>query len=173
MLLAPLMLAIAAISRIVDGPNVLFAQRRVGHGGKEFILLKFRSLAPDSDHEAATRWNVDDDDRLSRWGSWLRRTSLDELPQLINVVRGEMSLVGPRPERPHFVDHFSLIHPRYPDRHRMPVGLTGLAQVNGLRGDTSIAERARMDNHYIDNWSFWLDIAILLRTPMAVVRFGS
>lgn len=172
-LLAPLMLTIALISRLVDGPHVLFAQRRVGHGGKEFILLKFRSLAPESDQEAATRWNVDDDERLSGWGNWLRRTSLDELPQLINVLRGEMSLVGPRPERPHFVNHFSLIHPRYPDRHRMPVGLTGLAQVNGLRGDTSISERARLDNHYIDNWSFWVDLAILLRTPMAIVRFGS
>jgi lipopolysaccharide/colanic/teichoic acid biosynthesis glycosyltransferase len=103
-------------------------------------------------------------------GSFLRKTSLDELPQLINVLRGDMSLVGPRPEQPPFVDEYASTIYGYSDRHRLPVGLTGLAQVNGLRGDSSIRERARFDNYYIENWSPWLDTCIALRTASAVLR---
>lgn len=171
-LAAPLMLAIAIVSRLVDGPGVLFSQRRVGLGGRQFTLWKFRSLTPHDDAEAATRWNIADDDRLTVWGRFLRTTSLDELPQLFNVMRGDMSLVGPRPERPHFASRFAERHKGYYLRHRMPPGLTGLAQVNGLRGDTSIAKRARMDNRYIDRWSVWLDLLIIVRTPMSMVRNG-
>jgi lipopolysaccharide/colanic/teichoic acid biosynthesis glycosyltransferase len=109
---------------------------------------------------------------MSRAGRLLRRTSLDELPQLWNVLRGDMSLVGPRPERPYFVAQFSQTLPGYADRHRMPAGLTGLAQVHGLRGDTSIADRARFDNHYIDSWSLWQDVGILLRTAVTLFRHG-
>ncbi|GAA3303881.1 hypothetical protein GCM10020295_53630 [Streptomyces cinereospinus] len=101
---------------------------------------------------------------------FLRRTSLDELLQLWNVLRGDMSMVGPRPERPYFVAQFSQAHPGYAARHRMPAGITGLAQVNGLRGDTSIEDRARFDNAYIDTWSLWQDVCILLRTAVALVR---
>jgi lipopolysaccharide/colanic/teichoic acid biosynthesis glycosyltransferase len=109
---------------------------------------------------------------MSAVGRLLRRTSLDELPQLWNILRGDMSLVGPRPERPYFVEQFSTAYPGYGDRHRMPAGLTGLAQVHGLRGDTSIADRVRFDNHYIDSWSLWQDVAIILRTVRAVFRMG-
>jgi lipopolysaccharide/colanic/teichoic acid biosynthesis glycosyltransferase len=135
-------------------------------------VLKFRTLRPRDEHESATRWNVAEDRRMSRVGHVLRRTSLDELPQLWNVLRGDMSLVGPRPERPYFVQRFSQLHPGYAARHRMPVGITGLAQVHGLRGDTSIEDRARFDNHYIDTWSLWQDVRILLYTAGSVFRLG-
>src|SRR5205823_12491018 len=122
--------------------------------------------------ESATHWNIADDDRIGPVGRFLRRSSLDELPQLWNVVRGDMSLVGPRPERPHFVDQFASTMPRYLARHRVPCGMTGWSQVHGLRGDTSIADRARFDNYYIENWSLWQDAVILVRTVGAVARDG-
>ncbi len=120
--------------------------------------------------ESDVQWSVDEDARVTRLGAVMRKTSLDELPQLWNVLRGDMSLVGPRPERPYFVDQFEKEVPRYCDRHRVPVGLTGLAQVNGLRGDTSIEDRAWFDNHYIENWSVGGDLLILARTAGAVIR---
>ncbi|MFD9500145.1 exopolysaccharide biosynthesis polyprenyl glycosylphosphotransferase [Streptomyces sp. NPDC060035] len=169
---APLLAACALAVRACDGPGVVFRQERVGRHGRPFILLKFRTLRPADAHESATRWNVSADGRMSRVGRTLRRTSLDELPQLWNVVRGDMSLVGPRPERPYFVQHFSRIHPGYGARHRMPVGITGLAQVHGLRGDTSIEDRVRFDNRYIDTWSLWQDVCVLARTAGSVFRLG-
>jgi exopolysaccharide biosynthesis polyprenyl glycosylphosphotransferase len=169
-LLSPVLLACAVLVRLETGPNVLFRQQRLSLDGRSFDLLKFRSLRPQSDEESAQRWSVVDDQRIGPVGRFLRRTSLDELPQLWNILRGDMSLVGPRPERPHFVAEFSSRFPRYPDRHRVPAGLTGYAQINGLRGDTSIGDRARFDNQYIENWSLWLDVKILLRTVGQVVR---
>ncbi|SEG47236.1 Sugar transferase involved in LPS biosynthesis (colanic, teichoic acid) [Actinacidiphila yanglinensis] len=169
---APALAGCALAVRLADGPGVLFRQERIGLGGRPFTLLKFRTLRPADDQEAATRWNVAHDHRMSAVGRLLRRTSLDELPQFWNVLRGDMSLVGPRPERPFFVEKFSGELPGYQDRHRMPAGITGLAQVNGLRGDTSIPDRARFDNHYIDSWSLWQDIAILVRTATSFFRFG-
>lgn len=167
---APVMGACALAVRISDGPGVIFRQERVGLYGRPFTLLKFRTLRADA-HESATRWTVAGDCRMSPIGSFLRKSSLDELPQLWNVVRGDMSLVGPRPERPFFVAKFSSVHPGYEARHRMPVGITGLAQINGLRGDTSIEDRARFDNHYIDTWSLWQDLWILARTAASFFRF--
>jgi lipopolysaccharide/colanic/teichoic acid biosynthesis glycosyltransferase len=166
----PVLLLCALAVRLSDGPGVLFRQERVGQHGRLFTLLKFRTLRPADETESATRWSVAHDRRMSAVGSFLRRSSLDELPQLWNVLRGDMSLVGPRPERPYFVAQFSRIHAGYADRHRMPVGLTGLAQVHGLRGDTSIEDRCRFDNHYIDHWSLWQDVRILLRTAAGLVR---
>ncbi|POX56180.1 transferase, partial [Streptomyces sp. Ru71] len=166
----PVLLVCAAVLRATDGPGVLFRQERIGQDGRPFTLLKFRTHRPADAHEAATRWSVAGDDRMSRFCRFLRRTSLDELPQLWNVFRGDMSLVGPRPERPYFVARFSRTHPGYAARHRMPAGLTGLAQIHGLRGDTSIEDRARFDNAYIDNWSLWGDVCILLRTAAALLR---
>jgi exopolysaccharide biosynthesis polyprenyl glycosylphosphotransferase len=168
--LSPVLAAVALAVRVSHGRGVLFRQVRVGLDGKEFELLKFRSLQPRDDTESATRWNVADDERMSRVGKLIRRTSLDELPQLWNVLRGDMSLVGPRPERPHFVDEFARLFPRYTARHRVPAGVTGWAQVNGLRGDTSIADRARFDNFYIENWSLWNDTKILVRTVTSALR---
>ncbi|MEV7563283.1 exopolysaccharide biosynthesis polyprenyl glycosylphosphotransferase [Streptomyces sp. NPDC089795] len=167
---APVMGACALAVRIWDGPGVIFRQERVGLYGRPFTLLKFRTLRADA-HEAATRWTVAGDRAMSPVGSFLRKSSLDELPQLWNVVRGDMALVGPRPERPFFVAKFSTVHPGYEARHRMPVGITGLAQINGLRGDTSIEDRARFDNHYIDTWSLWQDLWILARTAASFFRF--
>ncbi|MFF3621191.1 exopolysaccharide biosynthesis polyprenyl glycosylphosphotransferase [Streptomyces sp. NPDC002467] len=167
---APVVGVCALAVRIGDGPGVIFRQERVGLYGRPFTLLKFRTLRADA-HEAATRWTVAGDRRMSAVGSFLRKSSLDELPQLWNVVRGDMSLVGPRPERPFFVAKFSTVHPGYEARHRMPVGITGLAQINGLRGDTSIEDRARFDNHYIDTWSLWQDLWILARTAASFFRF--
>ncbi|MGQ4515111.1 exopolysaccharide biosynthesis polyprenyl glycosylphosphotransferase [Streptomyces sp. DW26H14] len=168
--LSPLLLGCALAVRLLDGPGVLFRQERVGQDGRLFTLLKFRTLRPLDDHESATRWNIAGDHRMSAVGGILRKTSMDELPQLWNVLRGDMSLVGPRPERPHFVANFSKTLPGYAARHRMPVGITGLAQVHGLRGDTSIEDRSRFDNHYIDHWSLWQDVCILVRTAVSLVR---
>jgi exopolysaccharide biosynthesis polyprenyl glycosylphosphotransferase len=166
----PLMLAAAIAVRLEGGPGILFRQERVGADGRRFDVLKFRSLKPANDEESATNWNIKHDDRLGPCGRFLRKTSIDELPQLFNILRGEMSLVGPRPERPHFVAQFRQTYPRYVARHRVPSGLTGWAQVHGLRGDTSIADRAMFDNYYIENWSLWLDVKILIRTVGSVVR---
>src|SRR5664279_3380625 len=163
--------ALVALAVLVEGGRpVLFRQERVGRDGLSIWLLKFRSMRPATEKESATRWSIADDARVSRLGRFLRRSSLDELPQLWNILRGDMTLVGPRPERPHFVERFSLEHEEYAWRHRVPCGLTGWAQVNGLRGDTSISERSRLDNYYIENWSLWLDVKILLRTVGQVIR---
>ncbi|MFF3287970.1 exopolysaccharide biosynthesis polyprenyl glycosylphosphotransferase [Streptomyces sp. NPDC003023] len=169
---APLLGVCALAVRIADGPGVVFRQERIGLDGRPFVLLKFRTISPADEHESATRWSVAMDRRMSATGSLLRRTSLDELPQLWNVLRGDMSLVGPRPERPYFVARFSHTYSGYRARHRMPVGITGLAQIHGLRGDTSIEERARFDNHYIETWSLWQDVCILARTAASMLRPG-
>lgn len=170
LLAAPVLTACAAAVRWADGPGVIFRQERIGKDGRPFTLLKFRTLRPADSHEATIRWNIADEPRMSRVCRFLRRTSLDELPQLWNVFRGDMSMVGPRPERPHFVAEFTRLHPGYAARHRVPAGVTGLAQIHGLRGDTSIEDRCRFDNAYIDNWSLWQDVCILLRTGGALVR---
>ncbi|MET7688834.1 exopolysaccharide biosynthesis polyprenyl glycosylphosphotransferase [Streptomyces sp. NPDC005483] len=170
LLVSPLLLVCAVALRISDGPGVVFRQERIGKGGKPFTLLKFRTHRPVDGHEAATRWSVANEREMRGFCRMLRRTSLDELLQLWNVLRGDMSLVGPRPERPYFVAQFSRTHPGYADRHRLRTGITGLAQIHGLRGDTSIEDRCRFDNVYIDNWSLWQDVCILLRTAATLVR---
>ncbi|TDC81458.1 sugar transferase [Actinomadura sp. 7K507] len=169
LLVSPVLALCAVAVRMEGGPGVLFRQRRIGLGGEEFVLLKFRTLKPADEQESDTRWTVKGDDRMGRVGRFLRATSLDELPQLWNVIRGDMSLVGPRPERPHFVEQFSRTCPGYMLRHRVPVGMTGWAQIHGFRGDTSIELRARLDNHYIDHWSFAGDLRILLLTVRAML----
>ncbi|GAB1329554.1 exopolysaccharide biosynthesis polyprenyl glycosylphosphotransferase [Streptomyces sennicomposti] len=169
-LVSPLLLVCAVVLRICDGPGVVFRQERIGRDGRPFTLLKFRTHRPVDERESATRWSVANEHEMRRFCRMLRRTSLDELLQLWNVLRGDMSLVGPRPERPYFVAQFSQAYPGYAARHRMRAGLTGLAQVNGLRGDTSIEDRSRFDNAYIDDWSLWQDVCILLRTAVALVR---
>ncbi|WP_433802783.1 sugar transferase [Actinomycetospora sp. CA-084318] len=169
LLLSPVLVACALAVRWEGGPDVLFRQVRVGRDGRRFECLKFRSMRPATSAEGDTRWSIAQDDRVGPVGRVLRATSLDELPQLVNILRGEMTIVGPRPERPHFVERFSAEHPRYGHRHRVPAGLTGLAQVSGLRGDTPISDRARFDNYYIENWSLWLDAKVLLRTVSEVL----
>jgi exopolysaccharide biosynthesis polyprenyl glycosylphosphotransferase len=167
---APVLLVLAAVIRITGGGPVLFRQTRLTRSGQPMRVLKLRSMIDHADSD--TRWVVLPQ-HTTRLGAWLRRTHLDELPQLINVLRGEMSLVGPRPERPYFAARFAGVIPRYDDRHRMRAGLTGWAQVNGLHGDTCIAERVRLDNFYIEHWSPWMDTVILIRTLAAVSSGGS
>jgi exopolysaccharide biosynthesis polyprenyl glycosylphosphotransferase len=169
-LLSPVVAVCALAILVESGRPVLFHQTRVGLDGIPFRIHKLRTLKPEDEHESQTMWNIANDRRLGTVGRILRRTSLDEVPQLWNILRGEMSFVGPRPERPGFVEMFTVEHARYWARHRVPAGLTGLAQVNGLRGDTSIADRARFDNYYIANWSVWLDIKILALTVREVVH---
>jgi lipopolysaccharide/colanic/teichoic acid biosynthesis glycosyltransferase len=173
--LLPLLLVVAAAVRGTSRGPVLFRQRRVGEGGETFDMLKFRSMRPGDDRSfvpaaGTAPGGVEGADRRTAVGRLLRRTSLDELPQLWNVVRGDMALVGPRPERPEHVARFSAQVPGYADRHRVRVGLTGLAQVSGSRGATDIARRAELDNAYIARWSLALDLRILGATVGAVVR---
>jgi exopolysaccharide biosynthesis polyprenyl glycosylphosphotransferase len=170
--LGPVLLLCAIATRIEGGPGIFFRQQRIGRYGRPFNLVKFRSMRPVNETESQTNWSVAHDPRVGPVGRFMRRTSLDELPQLWNILRGDMTIVGPRPERPYFVDQFSAEHPDYAMRHRVPVGLTGLAQVSGLRGDTPISDRARFDNYYIENWSIWLDAKVVLRTVAEVFRGG-
>jgi lipopolysaccharide/colanic/teichoic acid biosynthesis glycosyltransferase len=173
--LLPLLLALAAAVRATSGGPALFRQPRVGEGGEVFEMLKFRSmcLADDRGFMPAVGiapGGIEGQDRRTALGRFLRRTSLDELPQLWNVVRGDMCLVGPRPERPEHVARYSDEVAGYARRHRVRVGLTGLAQVQGSRGATCIATRAELDNAYIEQWSLALDARILGRTVGAVLR---
>ena len=163
---SPLLLILAAAVRLSSSGPVFFRQKRVGHRGRVIEILKFRTMLVNDD--ADTTWSVNGDARKTSIGRLLRATHLDELPQLISVLKGDMSLVGPRPERPYYVDLFAAEIPRYMDRHRVPVGLTGWAQIHGLNGDTSIQDRARFDNRYIERWSLWRDLVILSRTGKAI-----
>jgi lipopolysaccharide/colanic/teichoic acid biosynthesis glycosyltransferase len=168
LVLSPLFLMITAAVYLNLGRPIVHRQRRITRGGRPFEMLKFRTMRIAESQVETTEWAADQA-RMTRLGSFLRASSLDELPQLFNILRGDMSLVGPRPERPHFVDVFSDRYPEYDARHRLPAGLTGWAQVHGLRGDTSIEERAAFDNYYIENWSLGKDIRIILRTMFSFV----
>ena len=158
---APLLLLIAALVRMSSRGPVLFRQERVGLNGRTFTMYKFRTMKVGDTQESETRWTVENDPRRTAIGSFLRKTSLDELPQFFNVLRGHMSVVGPRPERPHFVKQFFLDYRRYNQRHRLKAGITGLAQVQGFRGDTPIDKRLECDLAYLRNWSFMLDLKII------------
>ena len=161
-LLTPLMLVCAVLVRNSSPGPILFRQSRVGRDGTLFEILKFRTMTVNEDSDFT--WSVENDSRVTPVGRVLRTTHLDELPQLLNVLRGDMSLVGPRPERPFFVDQFDEQVDGYGDRHRVRSGITGWSQVNGLVGDSSIEERARLDNWYIERWNIWTDPGIVLRT---------
>lgn len=167
-LLSPVLVLLALAVRLETGRGVIFRQERVGRDGISFELMKFRSMKPVDETESRTNWNISQDNRIGPVGRIIRKTSLDELPQLFNILRGDMSLVGPRPERPHFVKQFGQIYDGYTDRHRVPCGLTGWAQIHGLRGNTPIDQRARFDNFYIENWTLWLDIKIILWTVVSI-----
>lgn len=172
-LFAPLLLLIALIIKLTSSGPVFFVQARVGQDGRAFQLLKFRSMPVDAEKETGPVWAVHDDPRPTRAGRVLRRYSLDELPQFINVLLGEMSVVGPRPERPYFVEQFSQMIPAYMARHHEKSGVTGWAQVNGLRGDTSIEERTRYDLYYVENWSILFDVKIIVKTVVHIFRTNS
>jgi exopolysaccharide biosynthesis polyprenyl glycosylphosphotransferase len=179
LVLSPLLSALAFGVWATMGWPIFYRAERVGRDGKRFDMLKFRTMLPMTEEERTTLV-IDPEtgtggigshgDRRTRLGAFMRRSSLDELPQLFNVLKGEMSLVGPRPERTEYVEVYEKEVHRYDERHRVKSGITGLAQVNGLRGMTSLADRAECDNYYIENWSLWLDFKIMLMTMTAVAR---
>lgn len=167
--LSPIMLVICALIRLESPGSVFYVQERMGLDARPFPIIKFRSMRNDAE-KAGPGWTTEDDPRRTRIGTFLRRTNLDELPQFINVVLGDMSLVGPRPERPVYVEQFRRSIPRYMERHLEKAGLTGWAAVNGYRGDTSIIERTKYDLWYIENWSLRLDVKIIIRTALQIFR---
>ncbi len=169
LVLFPVLAAVALAVRLELGKGIIYRQERVGRDGRVFELLKFRSL-PHRKPNGEERWSVVDESLLGPVGRFIRRYSIDELPQLVNIVKGDMSMVGPRPERPEFVGMFEDEIHGYRHRHRAPVGLTGLAAVRGLRGNSSLTDRVYFDNLYIENWSLWLDLKILAWTVISVVR---
>lgn len=163
-LFSPLMLiALIGVKATSKGP-VIYKQKRIGLHNKEFEMYKFRSMKVQTDGGDASKWTTSSDPRVTKFGKFIRRTSIDELPQIINVLKGDMSLVGPRPERPFYVDKFKEEIPRYMIKHQVRPGMTGWAQVNGYRGDTSIRKRIECDLYYIENWSFIFDIKIMIST---------
>jgi exopolysaccharide biosynthesis polyprenyl glycosylphosphotransferase len=169
-ILSPVLAAIGLLVKLSSPGPILFLQERVGRHGKHFTLLKFRTMYCSSAAESDTIWTTKNDSRCTPLGTMLRKFCLDELPQLVNVIRGEMSLVGPRPERPHFVAKFRANIQKYNMRHGCQVGITGWAQVHGLRGDTSIPDRLQYDLHYMQNWSFALDLRIIMRTMFTALQ---
>ncbi len=166
LLISPLLMLIALGVKLTSKGPIFYAQKRMGLDGSEFKMWKFRSMrvATDQDSDGKMGWTTQNDPRKTAFGNILRKTSLDELPQVWNVFIGDMSLVGPRPEQPYWVDKFKNEIPMYMLRHKMKAGITGWAQINGLRGDTSISKRIEFDIYYIKNWSFWFDIKILFLT---------
>ena len=164
LLFSPVMLAVAIGVKLSSPGPVLFRQERIGRNKKPFQMLKFRSMRITGTED--TGWSTNSDPRKTRFGSFIRKFSLDELPQFFNVLRGDMSIVGPRPEVPYHVRHFKEEIPLYLLRQQVRPGITGWAQVNGLRGDTSIEERVRYDLWYIENWSIGLDLKIMLKTAL-------
>jgi lipopolysaccharide/colanic/teichoic acid biosynthesis glycosyltransferase len=178
LLFSPVLLVTALAVRLTMGRPILFRQTRVGRDGRPFEIVKFRSMREQSAEERLPfvlpgdlgPGGVEGVDRTTRLGRILREANIDELPQLLNVLRGQMSMIGPRPERPEFVDRFEQNVYRYGERHRVKAGISGWAQVHGLRGRTSIADRAEWDNYYIENYSLWLDVKIFLMTIGYVLR---
>jgi len=162
--LSPFLLVIAILIKIDSRGSIFYHQRRIGMDGRTFTLCKFRTMIDKAESQTGPVWAKENDPRVTKFGRWLRKTDLDELPQLINVIKGEMSLVGPRPERPFFVDKFKEEVPRYMARHKVKSGMTGWAQANGFRGNTSLPQRIKYDLFYIENWSLWFDLNILLLT---------
>ena len=160
----PVMAAVATAIALTSGRPILYRQERMGLDGHRFRMLKFRTMHPDAEAATGPRWATPGDPRRTRFGAFLRAWSLDELPQLVNVLRGDMSLVGPRPERPSFVEEFRRRVPGYMLRHKVKAGITGWAQINGWRGDTSIEKRIEYDLYYIERWSLRFDLSILLQT---------
>ena len=169
---SPLLLIIAILIKLDSKGPVIYFQERIGLNGEVFRVIKFRSMRTDAEHATGPVWSKKHDSRATRIGKILRRLSLDELPQIINVIKGDMSVVGPRPERQHFVEQFKKEVPRYLERHRVRTGMTGWAQVNGLRGNASITERTKYDIYYIENWSLTFDLKIIFKTIHAVL-FGN
>jgi exopolysaccharide biosynthesis polyprenyl glycosylphosphotransferase len=170
LLLSPILMAVSLITKLTSPGPVLYKQERIGMDGRVFKIFKFRSMVNDAEDKTGAVWAKKNDPRVTAFGGFLRRTSIDELPQLFNVIKGEMSLVGPRPERPQFVREFASFIPKYQERHRFRSGITGWAQANGLRGQSSIEERTKYDVYYIENWSLGFDLKIIILTMIAIFK---
>ncbi len=168
--ISPLLMLLASLVKLTSPGPVFLVQERVGRDGRPFWCIKFRTMRQDAEAQTGPVWTTPNDPRRTRLGIFMRRFSLDEFPQFINVLMGEMSVVGPRPERPIFVDQFTQSIPRYARRHREKAGITGWAQVNGLRGNTSIEERTRYDLYYVENWSLFFDLKIIAKTVILIFR---
>jgi exopolysaccharide biosynthesis polyprenyl glycosylphosphotransferase len=167
---SPVLLIVALLVKCTSNGPVFYGQERVSRDNKKFIMLKFRTMKTDAESKSGPVWATENDPRRTPIGAFLRKTSLDELPQIFNVLKGELSIVGPRPERPHFVEKFRTEIPRYMERHKVKGGLTGWAQANGLRGDTSLEERIKYDLYYIENWTLWFDIKIIIKTALEIFQ---
>jgi exopolysaccharide biosynthesis polyprenyl glycosylphosphotransferase len=170
LLTLPITLLIALAIKLNSRGPVFFVQERVGLNGRVFRMFKFRTMSVGSREEGDTRWTCEKDPRRTTIGTFLRKTNLDELPQFLNVLHGDMSIVGPRPERPFFVERFLEEFDRYNSRHMFKAGITGWAQVNGWRGDTSIAKRVEYDLYYLRNWSLTFDLQIITMTLLRLFR---
>ncbi|MCL4170499.1 UNVERIFIED_CONTAM: hypothetical protein GTU68_036006, partial [Idotea baltica] len=163
-LISPLMLTVSLLVKLSSSGPIFYRQERLSWNGREFTIYKFRTMPVDSEQSTGAVWATKGEARATSIGNFLRRTSLDELPQFWNVLKGDMSIVGPRPERPVFVDQFKHEIPSYMRKHMVKAGITGWAQVHGWRGDTDLNKRIEHDLYYIDNWSLWLDLRIILMT---------
>ena len=163
-IISPLLLIVAALVKFTSPGPIIYKQKRVGENGKVFQIYKFRSMSSENEYIDEEKWTQKDDPRVTKIGKFIRKTSIDELPQFYNILKGDMSLIGPRPERPYFVNKFRESVPKYMIKHHVKPGMTGWAQINGYRGNTSIVKRIEYDIFYVENWSVWLDIKIFIKT---------
>ncbi|MBQ2635249.1 MAG: undecaprenyl-phosphate glucose phosphotransferase [Methanobrevibacter sp.] len=163
---SPIMILTAIAIKLTSPGPIIFKQERIGHNGKPFMMYKFRSMKVQDPSEEKSEWTTKDDPRKTKVGDFIRKTSIDELPQFFNVLKGDMSVVGPRPERPYFVEQFKEEIPKYMVKHQVKPGLTGWAQIHGCRGDTSIKKRIKYDIEYVENWHMGLDLAIMIKTAV-------
>ena len=161
---SPIMIATAIAIKLTSKGPVIFKQERIGYNGKSFMMYKFRSMKVQDPNEEKNKWTTPDDPRKTKVGNFIRKTSIDELPQFFNVLKGDMSVVGPRPERPYFVNEFKEKIPKYMVKHQVKPGLTGWAQIHGCRGNTSIQKRVEYDIEYVEHWHLGLDLGIMIKT---------
>ncbi|WP_458404948.1 exopolysaccharide biosynthesis polyprenyl glycosylphosphotransferase, partial [Methanobrevibacter sp.] len=163
---SPIMIITAIAIKLTSPGPIIFKQERMGYNGRTFMMYKFRSMKVQDPNEEKSEWTTRDDPRKTKVGDLIRKTSIDELPQFFNVLKGDMSVVGPRPERPYFVEQFKETIPKYMVKHQVKPGLTGWAQIHGCRGDTSIKKRIEYDIEYVENWHMGLDLAIMIKTAL-------
>lgn len=166
MITSPIMIITAILIKLTSEGPIIFKQERIGYQGKPFTMYKFRSMKVQDPNEEKSEWTTEDDPRKTKIGSFIRKNSIDELPQFFNVLKGEMSVVGPRPERPYFVEDFKETIPKYMIKHQVKPGLTGWAQIHGCRGNTSIKKRIKYDIEYVENWHMGLDLGIMIKTAL-------
>lgn len=169
-IISPLLLLVAILVKVTSPGPIIYKQERVGEDGKIFMIYKFRSMSSENEYIDDKVWTKKDDPRITSIGKIIRKYSIDELPQFYNIFKGDMSLIGPRPERPYFVNKFKESVPKYMIKHHVKPGMTGWAQINGYRGNTSIVKRIEYDIYYVENWSFLLDMKIIIKTIPTLIN---